>query len=117
MTVDAQLPDEPDKSLRERMRVTREEFCWNCHRQMDPLGLPFEQYDHFGRFRTTELEKSVDTSGGIQQRGDERLDGPVGEPLEMIRKLAISERVQPIFMRYTFRYFLKRKRDSDDSDR
>ena len=40
VTVDAVLPEMPDKTLRERMRVTREESCWTCHQQMDPLGLP-----------------------------------------------------------------------------
>ncbi|HIA64254.1 MAG TPA: DUF1592 domain-containing protein, partial [Planctomycetaceae bacterium] len=39
ITVDAMLPDEPDATLRERMRVTRESYCWTCHKKMDPLGL------------------------------------------------------------------------------
>ena len=53
VTVDAQLPDRPDQTLRERMQVTRQDFCWKCHRQMDPLGLPLENYDHFGRVCTS----------------------------------------------------------------
>ena len=48
ITVDAMLPDEPNTSLRERMRVTREKYCWTCHEKMDPLGLPFEMYNHAG---------------------------------------------------------------------
>ena len=32
---------------------------------MDPLGLPFEMYNHAGLFRSTELDKPVDTSGEI----------------------------------------------------
>ena len=36
ITVNAMLPDEPHHTLRERMRVVREEYCWTCHRQMDP---------------------------------------------------------------------------------
>ncbi|SVE33567.1 uncharacterized protein METZ01_LOCUS486421, partial [marine metagenome] len=48
ITVDAQLPDEPKNTLRERMRVTRVAECWRCHRKMDPLGLPFEMYNHLG---------------------------------------------------------------------
>ena len=38
ITVDAMLPDEPTITLRERMRVTREDYCWTCHKKMDPLG-------------------------------------------------------------------------------
>lgn len=108
VTVDAQLPDEPEKILRQRMRVTREDYCWKCHQQMDPLGLTFEQFDHFGRFRTTELEKPVDTTGAVQHSGDPQLDGPVKNPLELMQKLASSERVQQVFVRHAFRYFLGR---------
>lgn len=103
VTVDAQLPDEPDRTLRERMRVTREEYCWQCHQQMDPLGLPFEQFDHFGRFRTTEFDRSVDATGG-----DPFADGPVKDPFELIEKLAASTRVEQVFVRHLFRYFLGR---------
>ncbi|MFG0332539.1 MAG: DUF1588 domain-containing protein, partial [Maioricimonas sp. JB049] len=70
ITVDAMLPDEPKNTLRERMRVTRETYCWTCHRKMDPLGLPFEMYNHAGLFRTTELDQPVDTSGEIIESGD-----------------------------------------------
>ena len=79
ITVDAMLPDEPHSTLRERMRVTREEYCWTCHQKMDPLGLPFEMYNHAGLFRTTELDKPVDTTGEITDSGDPALDGPVAE--------------------------------------
>ena len=30
--------NEPHNTLRERMRVTKESYCWTCHRKMDPLG-------------------------------------------------------------------------------
>ena len=76
ITVDAQLPDEPDTPLRDRMRVTREEYCWNCHEKMDPLGLPFEMYDHAGFYRTKELGKPVDTSGEIIDSGAQSLTVP-----------------------------------------
>jgi hypothetical protein len=108
VTVDAQLPDEPEKPLRERMRVTREEYCWKCHKQMDPLGLPFEQFDHFGRFRTTELDGPVDTTGRIEASADPQIDGPVSEPFELLRKLASSKRVEQVFVRHAFRYFIGR---------
>lgn len=108
VTVDAQLPDEPEKPLRERMRVTRNEYCWKCHQQMDPLGLPFEQFDHFGRFRTTELDGPVDTTGRIEASGEPRLDGPVSDPFELLRKLASSKRVEQVFVRHAFRYFMGR---------
>lgn len=108
VTVDAQLPDEPDKTLRQRMHVTREEYCWQCHQQMDPLGLPFEQFDHFGQYRTTELDRPVDTTGAVTDSRDARADGSVRDPFELMEKLATSERVEQVFVRHVFRYFLGR---------
>ena len=51
ITVNAQVPEDPHKTLRDRLTVTREEYCWNCHQRMEPLGLPFEACTDFGRFR------------------------------------------------------------------
>src|SRR6185503_6165176 len=54
INVDAKLPDAPDQTLRQRLEVTRQEYCWKCHQKMNPLGLTFEKYDYVGRFRTSE---------------------------------------------------------------
>lgn len=50
--VDAKLEEDPHKTLRERAGKTTEESCWRCHKKMNPLGMPFEIFDDFGRFRT-----------------------------------------------------------------
>lgn len=114
VTVDAQLPDEPQNTLRERMRVTRNDLCWKCHQYMDPLGLPFEQFDHFGRFRTTELGKPVNSTGGVERSGDPKLNGEVKDPFALIRTLAASKRVEQVFVRHAFRYFLGRNESLPD---
>jgi hypothetical protein len=114
ITVDAQLPDEPKLSLRERMRVTREKYCWSCHEKMDPLGLPFEMYNHAGLYRTTELDKPVITTGEIIDSGDPTLDGPVENALEMIERLAVSERVEQVFVRHAFRFWMGRNENLHD---
>ncbi|MCG8602404.1 MAG: DUF1588 domain-containing protein [Verrucomicrobiales bacterium] len=115
ITVDAQLPDEPQNTLRERMRVTREKYCWTCHEKMDPLGLPFEMYNHAGLFRTTEKGEPVDTSGEIIDSGDPGLDGPVANAIEMIEKLAESERVEQVFVRHAFRFWMGRNETLHDA--
>jgi len=114
ITVDAMLPDEPQNTLRERMRVTREAYCWTCHEKMDPLGLPFEMYNHAGLFRTTELEKPVDTTGEIINSGVPELDGPVKNALEMIDRLAKSDRVEQVFVRHAFRFWMGRNETIND---
>jgi hypothetical protein len=81
---------------------------------MDPLGLPFEMYNHAGLYRTTEFEKPVDTSGEIIDSGDPSLDGPVKNALEMIEKLANSERVEQVFVRHAFRFWMGRNETLHD---
>ena len=114
ITVDAMLPDEPNTTLRHRMRVTREAYCWTCHEKMDPLGLPFEMYNHAGLFRSTEQDKPVDTSGEIINSGDPELDGPVKNALEMIDKLAKSDHVEQVFVRHAFRFWMGRNETIND---
>ncbi len=115
ITVDAALPEDPTKTLRERMRKTRSAECWKCHRLMDPLGLPFEQWDHFGSYRETELDKPVVTTGEITDSGDAKLDGPVSTPQELAQRLASSERVHQVFVRYAFRFWMGRNETLDDA--
>ena len=115
ITVDAQLPVEPESTLRERMRVTRQTYCWTCHEKMDPLGLPFEMYNHAGLYRTLELDKPVDATGEIIESGDPALDGPVANALEMIQKLADSERVEQVFVRHAFRFWMGRNETLNDA--
>ena len=115
ITVDAKLPEEPGSTLRERMRVTRKEECWRCHQKMDPLALPFEMYNHLGMLRDSDTGKPVDTSGEILFSGDPALDGPVKDPLEMIQKLAASERVKQVFVRHVFRFWMGRNETINDA--
>lgn len=115
ITVDAMLPDEPHNTLRKRMRVTTKSYCWTCHKKMDPLGLPFEMYNHAGIFRTTELDQPVDTAGEIIDSGDPELDGKVADAIEMIRKLAESERAEQVFVRHAFRFWMGRNETLNDA--
>ena len=115
VTVDAALPEAPEKTLRERMEKTRGEQCWKCHRLMDPLGLPFEQYDHFGSVRETEKDRPVIASGEIIASGDPAIDGPVAGPEDLMERLAGSERVHQVFVRYAFRFWMGRNENLDDA--
>lgn len=112
--VDAQLSTDPKLTLREKMQVTRQEYCWKCHQKMDNLGLPFEQYDDFGIFREKELERAVDTTGSIET-GIAGLDGPVSGPVEYMHQLAGSRHVTQVFIRHAFRYWLGRNETLDDA--
>jgi len=134
----AQLPDDPHRTLRDRQTVTRDARCWKCHQRMDDLGLPFENFSHYGSFRKTETvldpeatEKNVDkkgkslgkifreadlnVTGKIADSGEPALDGDVKEPREMVVRLANSDRVRQVFIRHAFRYFLGRNETLADA--
>ncbi|MGV3486600.1 MAG: DUF1588 domain-containing protein [Planctomycetaceae bacterium] len=115
ITVDAMLPNEPHSTLRQRMRVTRESYCWTCHKKMDPLGLPFEMYNHAGVYRETELANPVDTTGEIIDSGDPALDGKVTNAIEMIQKIVESERAEQVFVRHAFRFWMGRNETLNDA--
>lgn len=121
ITVDARIPDAPDQSLRERFAVTRQEQCWRCHVQMNPLGMPFEQFDDFGRYRDVEKlhaprkTKPVNATGILQGTHNPELDGKVQDPIDLMQRLAKSERVRQSFVRHAFRYWMGRNEMLSDS--
>jgi hypothetical protein len=65
-------------SMRERMAAHRENpGCAACHARMDPLGLPMENFDAVGRWRTrSESEGAIDASGGLPD--GTKFDGVAG---------------------------------------
>ena len=132
------MPDDPHRTLRDRMKLTRAEACWKCHQRMDDLGLPFENFDHYGRQRSAELVEdaaataanvdkkgkplgpierpaALDTTGLITGTGDAKLDGPVRDPRELMLKLAASVRVRQVFIRHVFRYYMGRNESFADA--
>jgi hypothetical protein len=115
INVDAKLPDEPTWTLRKRMHVTREDECYKCHSKMNPLGMPFERYDHYGRFRFNELDKPVDVTSKLVNTGVPEVDGEVNGPFELIERMANSTRCEQVFVRYVFRFFLGRNETLGDA--
>ena len=137
ITVDAQIPEDHHRTLRERLdEVTSPQECWKCHVHMNPLGLTFEMFDDFGRFRTAEaLEhpenlvkagngkssasvyktKPLSISGVLEGTGDSTLDGKVKDAYDLIDRLAKSRRVRQSIIRHAFRYFMGRNELLSDS--
>jgi hypothetical protein len=143
ITVDAVIPEDHHKTLRQRLeKRTAAAYCWKCHQKMDPLGLPFEIYDDFGRFRSEErIEHSenlikdfdrkaprqnginvaqyktlpVEASSLIEGTGDEKVDGEVRDALELAGRLAKSPRVRQSIIRHAFRCFMGRNEALSDS--
>jgi len=145
ITVDASIPEDHDKTLRERLAsATEATYCWKCHQSMNPLGYTLEMYDDFGRFRSEEsleypehiIEKKpdeapgrnllldlrdiyqtrpVDSTGALEGTGDESLDGEVENAIDLAERLGKSRRVRQSIIRHAFRYFMGRNEFLSDS--
>ncbi|MCG8587154.1 MAG: DUF1588 domain-containing protein, partial [Pirellulales bacterium] len=116
--VDARVPEKEHTSFRERLRLaTKAEYCWRCHRKMDPLGVAFERYDHYGRYQRLDAGQPVDASSKIDMTGVPELDGKeFDNPAEMMDFLAKSEFVEQVFVRHVFRYFMGRNETLGDAN-
>lgn len=57
----------------------------------------------------------LETTGNVFASGDPKLNGSVRNPAEMIRRLAESDRVRQVFIRYVFRYFMGRNETPGDA--
>ncbi len=136
ITVDARIPDHKDQTLRTRIDgATAAQECMKCHERMNPLGMPFECFDDFGRYRVQEsLEHpdnlikagdrntedqfrtaSLDTSGWIDGLTESQLNGSVDDAFELIDRLARAERVRQSIIRHAFRFFMGRNETLSDS--
>jgi hypothetical protein len=119
ITVQAVIPDSDTMTLRERFEVVHDEKCWQCHKKMNPLGMPFEAFNHVGRFRKIERGSPVDTSGGIGYVSGygvgEDLEGDVANVREMMERLARSPLVRQSFIRHVFRFWMGRNELLRDS--
>jgi hypothetical protein len=138
--VDANVPNDPHKTLRERMEPLRATRCWRCHRKMNPLGEPFEVFDDWGRHRTHVYfdedgkivhkrgeqfdrwladgkltSRAIDSNGEIRGSGDPEIDGEVEDAIEMLHRLGGSARARQSFIRHLFRYFMGRNEMLSDS--
>lgn len=115
INVDAQIPDNEHQTLRERFQVVHEKSCWRCHKKMNPLGMPFEAYNHVGRWRETELGQPVDATGSISLTSEVSLHQDVNNVRELMESLAESDLVRQSFIRHVFRYWMGRNEMRSDS--
>ncbi len=142
VTVDAVIPEDHHNTLRTRLeKVTKAEYCWGCHERMNPVGLPFEMYDDFGRYRLEEFLEHpdnlikkmpdkgppqddlrdiyktlpVDAKGKLVGTDDPNLDGDVRDAIDLAERLGKSTKVRQSIIRHAFRYFMGRNEVLSDS--
>ncbi len=111
ITVEAAFdPETRDQSARQRMteQVESRTECMGCHGLMNPLGYPFEVYNHAGFLRIEDHGAEPDGSSELRNMPDPDLNGPIRDAVEMSEKFAESPYVKRCFIRQVFRYFMGR---------
>ena len=97
-------------------RKKEKEYCWQCHKLMNPLGEPFEIYNHAGYMRSKDHGAPPDGSSTLIQTGDPALDGvKVTDALDLMENLATSQVAQQCFVRQTFRFYMGRAETPADA--
>ncbi len=115
--VDARVPEMDHTTFRDRLKkATNAAECWRCHKSMDPLGVTFERYDHYGRLQRLDAGQPVDASGEISRTMVPAIHGKVTSPVELMEALAKSEYVEQVFVRHAFRYFMGRNETLGDAN-
>ncbi len=76
--ISEQVLERDDLSFREKVQQHSDNInCKSCHQEMDPIGFSLENYDNFGRYRTRQFGRKIDTRGqlpdGTQFDGSQEL--------------------------------------------
>ncbi len=99
-------PPTPGLTTRQRFVEHDQNACTGaCHVAMDPIGFGFEHYDGIGRFRATDQNLAVDSSGTITLDGQTRT---FPDAVALGSLLAGSADVQACVAKQVMRYALNR---------
>jgi hypothetical protein len=114
------MPPDPysGKTARERFSLhSANAQCAGCHKVLDPLGFPFENYDAVGLYRTSEkwtdpntgttYDTPIDASGGVPG-----VSGTAKNAVELVQMLATVPDVESCFASHWMRFAYGRSLDS-----
>jgi len=117
------MPPDPysGKTARERFsKHSASTVCAGCHKFIDPLGLPFENYDAVGLYRTNEhwtdpmtnmsYDTPIDASGSVPN-----VAGTATNGVELVQLLAMSPDVETCFATHWMRFAYGRSLESADA--
>ena len=82
--------------------------CWSCHHDMNPLGYPFEQFNHAGFERATDHGGPTDSSAVLDNLPDPALNRAYANVQEFMTAIAQSRYARRGMIRHAFRYFMGR---------
>ena len=109
-------PPQVEAGVSTRQRLSEHETnpsCSSCHSLMDPIGFGFENFDGVGKYRTTDGNQPVDSSGTINATSD--INGPFNGVVQLGQILSGSSQVQQCFAQQWFRFVMSRYEQDPDN--
>jgi hypothetical protein len=105
-------PLQSDATMRERLlSTTAEASCQECHRDIDPIGLAFENYDPVGLWRDVEHGRPIDASGSLLVSDAQ---GSFVNAVGLIRRIAASKDARSCFAGHWLAYAYGRSESPAD---
>jgi hypothetical protein len=97
-----------------------EEPCKTCHVYLDPLGLPFEHFDQFGRYRETDNGMPVDATGGftlVASKGNSKdpAAAPINGAQDLGEQLSALPEARQCLVQSWYRYAVGHQEEAVDS--
>lgn len=112
-------PESPKATIRQKIEAhAKNANCAACHRQIDPLGLAFDQFDAIGQWRTHErVEKGTGSDPPVDPAG-QLPDGRKFTDADQFKKLLLDDRDQFLraFVEHLCTYGLRRVLTVDDRE-
>ncbi|MFM9959798.1 MAG: DUF1592 domain-containing protein [Planctomycetaceae bacterium] len=106
-------------TIRQRIEAhAKNASCAACHRNIDPLGLAFDQYDAVGQWRTRELVPTGVGDNPVVDASGVMPDGRSFKDSVQFKKLLIEDRdhIARAFIEHLCTYALRRVLTIDDQD-
>ncbi len=114
--IDTQAPLQGSADLptaRQRLEpLMTDPGCAACHVGINPLGFPFEVYDHAGAFRSEENGTPIDTTVKIDLG---TFEGEFANASELLEAIGASEVARDCYATHWFRYAIGRPETAEDS--
>ena len=112
-------PDQPKATIRQKIEAhAKDANCAACHRNIDPLGLAFDQFDAIGQWRTHErVEKGTGANPLVNAAGT-LPDGRKFRDAAQFKQLLLAdrERFLKAFVEHLCTYGLRRVLTVDDRE-
>ena len=112
-------PDSPKATIRQKIEAhTHNASCAACHRNIDPLGLAFDQFDAIGQWRTHErVDKGTGGDPPVDPSG-KMPDGRSFADADQFKQLLLEDRDKFLraFVEHLCSYGLRRVLTMDDRE-